>query len=130
MINPKLRWVPPIVWGILLAVLSLMPGQQSNMLLFDIPHIDKIAHFGMYGIWTFLVFHAWNNHSKISVHQIMWLTFLLSTLTGFILEIGQTTMTVGRIFEMSDIVANAVGSLAGVFAGKLFSKKIISRDRI
>jgi len=33
-------WVASVVWGILLAVLSLMPGQQSNLLLFGIPHID------------------------------------------------------------------------------------------
>ena len=89
-----------------------------------------MAHFGMYGVWTFLVFRAWNNHSRISTQNIMWLTFLFSTLTGLILEIGQTTITVGRIFELSDIVANAAGSLAGVFAGRLFSKKIIVRDEV
>jgi len=126
MTNQVSGWVPSVVWGILLAVLSLMPGQQSNLLLFGIPHIDKIAHFGMYGIWSFLVFRAWNNHSKNSAQKIMWLTFLLATVSGLILEIGQITLTVGRTFEMSDIIANALGSLGGVLAGRLLSKKIIT----
>ncbi|HUR31408.1 MAG TPA: VanZ family protein [Saprospiraceae bacterium] len=123
MVKKNSRWILPALWGILLAVLSLMPAEQGNLLLFGIPHIDKIAHFGMYSVWTFLVYRAWSGTSKISKSRLMWLTFLLGTMTGAILEYAQYSMTVGRSFEISDMIANAVGSFAGVLAGKIWKPR-------
>ena len=121
MIKKKSRWILPVLWGILLAILSLMPAGQGNFSFFGIPHIDKIAHFGMYGVWTFLVFRAWSSTSAIPYHKLMWFTFLLGTLTGALLEYGQYSMTAGRSFEIADMIANAVGSFAGVWASKIVS---------
>lgn len=112
-----------MLWGILLAILSLMPAGQGNLLLFGIPHIDKIAHFGMYGVWTFLVFRAWSGTSYIPFMKLIWLTFLLGTLTGVLLEYGQYVTTVGRSFEIADMIANAVGSFAGVWAAQLIVRR-------
>ncbi len=112
MMNNKWRWIPPIVWGILLAVLSLMPASEGKF-LFNIPHIDKMAHFGMYAIWAFLVVYAWTSNSSSSLTKVMWLTFLFGTLLGIVLEFGQYSMTFGRSFELADVVANGVGSIVG-----------------
>jgi VanZ family protein len=111
------RWIPPVMWGILLAVLSLMPGGQGEFLLFGIPHIDKIAHLFMYTVWTFLVYQAWTGNSHLSAKKIMFLTFLLGTLTGILLEYGQYFMTLGRSFEVADMIANGIGSLLGPLVG-------------
>ena len=105
------------MWGILLAVLSLMPGGQGEFLLFGIPQIDKIGHLGMYTIWTFLVYRAWVGSSFFPAKKIMFLTFFFGTLTGILLEFGQYAMTFGRSFEVADMIANAVGSLLGSMAG-------------
>lgn len=105
------------MWGILLAALSLMPGGQGKFLLFGIPHIDKIGHFGMYAIWTFLVYHAWFGNSFLSPKKIMLLTFFFGTMTGVLLEFGQYAMTLGRSFEIGDMIANGVGSLLGSITG-------------
>jgi VanZ family protein len=121
MVKKKSRWILPALWGILLAVLSLMPAEQGNLLLFGIPNIDKVAHFGMYSVWTFLVFRAWSGTSNISKSRLMALTFLLGTLTGIVLEYGQYLMTVGRSFEIADMIANAVGSVSGVITAKMIS---------
>ena len=115
------RWILPVLWGILLAILSLMPAGQGNFMLFNIPHIDKLAHFGMYAVWTFLVFRAWSGTSKMSNNNLMGLIFLLGTFTGVLLEFGQYTITEGRSFEVADMIANAVGSLAGVLVAKMVS---------
>ena len=109
-----------MIWGILLAVLSLMPGGQGELLLFGIPHIDKVGHFGMYAIWTFLVYRGWIANSEMPAQKIMWLTFLFGTLTGALLEFGQYAMTMGRTFEMWDIVANTLGSGFGAFLLRKF----------
>lgn len=111
-----------MLWGILLAVLSLMPGGQGEFLLFGIPHIDKIGHFGMYAVWAFLVFLAWKSNSNRSSTRVMWYTFLLGTLTGVFLEYGQYIMTLGRSFEFLDMVANGIGALLGSLTGTFFSR--------
>ncbi len=120
MVKRKFRWIPPILWGILIAVLSLIPGGPGNFQLFGIPHIDKIGHFGMYGIWAFLISHAIVGYKTISLQKAFWLTFILGTLVGVVLEFGQEIMTLGRSFEVSDMIANGIGSLIGAWGGKLF----------
>ena len=113
MMNNKWRWIPPIAWGILLAVLSLMPTGDSQIFLFHIPYMDKAAHFGMYAIWAYLVVHAWTSNSTYSNKRVMWLTILFGTMLGVILEYSQYTMTFGRSFETGDIIANGLGSIVG-----------------
>lgn len=127
MVKKISRWIPPVLWGILLAVLSLMPPGQTDFFLFGIPFIDKIGHFGMYAIWTFLVFLAWKGNSFLSDEKVMWLTFIFGTLTGAGLELVQNTMFIGRTFEFWDMIANGAGSLAGAFSGYIFAKKITTK---
>jgi VanZ family protein len=122
MMENKWRWIPPIIWGILLAVLSLMPTGDSQIFLFHIPYMDKVAHFGMYVIWAFLVVYAWTSNSSLGVKKVIWLTFLFGTFLGIILEFGQYSMSFGRSFEIADVVANGVGSIVGAWLGKLYYK--------
>ena len=116
------RWIAPILWGLLLIALSLMPGGQGNLFLFGIPHIDKIGHFGIYAVWCFLILYAWKGNSQLSENKRLWITFLLAALTGVLLEFGQSTITMGRSFEVPDMMANAAGSLVGVILWKLSHK--------
>jgi len=117
------RWIPPVLWGILLAVLSLMPGGQGDFFLFGIPHIDKLGHFGMYAIWTFLIARALHRSSDYSSQKIFWFSFLTGCIIGVVLEYGQYTITVGRSFEIADMVANAVGSAVGAIGYFLIFQK-------
>ncbi len=119
MVNRKIRWIPPILWGILLAVLSLIPGGAGHFQLFGIPNLDKIGHFGMYAIWTLLVFYAWKSNSGFTASKVMWLTFLIGTVIGVGLEFLQNTMTLGRTLEIADMIANGLGSLSGALSGLL-----------
>lgn len=89
--------------------------------------MDKIGHFGMYAIWTFLVFLAWKGNSFFTDDKVMWLIFLFGTLTGAGLELVQNTIFIGRTFELWDMVANGAGSLTGVFTGNLLAKKTTKR---
>ena len=111
------KWIPAVLWGLLLAFLSLMPGKQGDFFLFNIPHIDKLAHFGMYAIWAFLVFYAWHANSTMKKASIMWLTALAGTSVGIFLELGQYATSMGRSLEIMDMVANALGAIGGSYLG-------------
>lgn len=119
MLTISKRWYPPVIWGVLIIVLSLMPAGNGNSFLFGIPHIDKLAHFGIYAIWTFLICLALDGSEPNSVKRSGWIGFLVGSILGLVLEFGQYAMTFGRSYEIGDIIANTLGSLAGVIAGKL-----------
>jgi VanZ family protein len=119
MLTLSKRWLPPLIWGLLIIVLSLMPAGGGNTFLFGIPHIDKIAHFGIYAVWTFLICRAMDGGMKGSLKKSGWIVFLVGAVIGLLLELGQYAMTFGRSYEIGDIIANTIGSLAGVIAGKV-----------
>ena len=122
--SPFIRWLPPVLWGLVIFVLSLMPGGQGNMLLFGIPHFDKVGHFGMYAIWAFLIFMALSGYPIISKTKAFCISVLLGAITGVALEFGQYFMHQGRSFELADMIANAFGALVGAFSGfKYFSRR-------
>jgi VanZ family protein len=122
--SPIIRWLPPVLWGLVIFVLSLMPGGQGNMLLFGIPHFDKVGHFGMYAIWAFLICMALSGYPLLPGRKAFWLTVILGAITGVGLEYGQYFMHQGRSFELADMIANAFGAVIGAVCGFMyFSRK-------
>jgi VanZ family protein len=121
--SPILRWLPPFLWGLVILVLSLMPGGPGNMMMFGIPHFDKVGHFGMYAIWTFLFFRAFSGHPGITANRSFWISVLTGALTGVVLEFGQLYMHQGRSFELADMVANTIGAGTGAGFSWFFRKK-------
>jgi VanZ family protein len=111
--NWYLRWLPPALWGLVILVLSLMPGGPGNMMLFGIPHFDKVGHFGMYAVWTFLFFRALSGNQGMTSSRAFGISVITGALTGVLLEYGQLFMHQGRSFELADMLANTFGALAG-----------------
>jgi VanZ family protein len=118
MIKNKFRWIPPILWGVLIAILSLIPGGTADLNFLGIPHFDKIGHFGMYAIWTFLFVKALQYDTVSSYLRAMWIAIIIGALTGILLECGQYFMRFGRSFEIWDMVANTAGAFVGAWIGK------------
>ena len=123
-ISWKFHWISALVWGSLIITLSLMPGGRGEMLIFGIPHFDKVGHFGMYGIWAFFVFIAFRSGQSFS-GKAFWLAVSITTLTGIILEYGQFAFASGRSYELADMVANMFGAIAGVLAGKWLERQVL-----
>lgn len=111
-----IRWIPAISWGLVILVLSLMPGGTGGFSLFGIPHFDKIGHFGMYAGWTFFIMRGLWGHPQWSPGQKVGWTLVCGTVIGIFLEFAQLWMHQGRSFEGWDMVANAIGALSGVLA--------------
>ncbi len=97
-----------------------MPGGGGNLNLFGIPYFDKVGHFGMYAVWTFLFYHALSGNAKRSKWRSFWIAILLGAVTGIILEFAQQFMNQGRSYELADMIANALGAISGATTGLLY----------
>lgn len=95
----------------------MMPGEQSGLMMFGIPHFDKIGHFGMYAIWAFLMYYAFAGHSGRSLRNAFLISMVICGLTGVGLEFGQYYFATDRYFEIEDMLANAIGAFLGALVG-------------
>ena len=86
-----------------------------------IPYVDKVGHFGMYGVWTFLIFNAFSKNPTATSGKTFWVTFISGSVVGILLEYAQFEMMVGRIFEINDMIANGLGSFVGALCGLGFN---------
>ena len=121
--NRLLRWLPPGILGIIIIILSLMPGGPGNLNFWGIPYFDKIGHFGMYAVWTFLFLRALSGDSKMSLKKSFWISIVTGALAGVALEYMQLFMHQGRSFELADMAANALGALIGAESGYFYFLK-------
>lgn len=122
MFRGRFRWIPPLLWGGVIAVLSLIPGGPGNLNFLGIPYFDKVGHFGMYAAWAFLIFNACAGNPGWSLRKAFWWTLILGTFVGVGLEFVQNMMALGRQFEIWDMVANTSGAIVGAFVGNYFYK--------
>ncbi len=115
--NQTIRWLPAILWGVLILVLSMMPGEQAARMMFGIPHFDKIGHFGMYAIWALLMYYAFSGMAGMSGRKAFLISLTICGLTGVVLEFGQYYFASNRYFEIEDMLANAAGAMVGALVG-------------
>lgn len=92
----------------------------------DIPHADKLVHFIFYctaavlGVFFLREYRNWT----VTPRKAFVLMFFLTIVFGIIIEVLQYSFTVNREGDFFDVLANAFGSLCGVFVCKLlFSEK-------
>lgn len=110
-----LIWIGIILYGSLSANATETP-------LFSFPHLDKIAHFGMYFGLTFLLIPIQSGkNKKVNSNAI-----LLAIAFGLLMELIQFSMHTGRQASVYDAIANTIGSILGL----LFYRKIFENSRL
>ncbi len=110
-----LIWVCIILYGSLTSNATKTP-------LFEIPHLDKIAHFGMYFGLTFLLIPVQiGKIKKVNSNAI-----ILAIAFGLLMELIQFSMHTGRQASVYDAIANTIGA----FSGLLFYRKIFEKSRL
>jgi VanZ family protein len=105
-------------------IVSLYPIQESSTIsIFNIPHADKIVHFLMYALLSFIMIFEQRKVMKKSIRITVLYVFILCFLTGSVLEFVQEYLIPGRDGNVFDIMANTVGILFGLTLLLLFSRK-------
>jgi len=120
-----IKYVYPIIWLGLVIFASLTPSDKlPDFQLFK--HADKVIHFVIYCGLSLLFVPSFLKARNYKISYLI--TVIVSILIGFLMEYLQSTMSNGRSAEISDIIANCFGALAGVvFYELLFKNKKVER---
>ncbi|MEQ6121676.1 VanZ family protein [Reichenbachiella sp. MALMAid0571] len=100
-----------IGWSLIILFFTLSSSAPDAIPRFDIPHFDKIGHFGLFFVLTVLLFQALKPLDKM----IKWIgLFVYCIFLGVITEYLQTKIP-GRSGDVLDLIADLVGSISGFF---------------
>jgi VanZ family protein len=104
-------YILAILWTLFIASSCLLPPSAFRSFSFDtLLGLDKIVHFVLYAIFILLWAMA---HKYITLKQKV--VLLLTGITyGVLIEVLQSTMAIGRNYDIGDIVSNTVGCVIGV----------------
>lgn len=133
-IKKKIPIIPAVTWGFLILYLTLRPKSAGDIVtlpswLKGLP-IDKLAHFGFWGIWFLLYGVFYLNRIKYANHNTK-TTFdrafskernygiVVMIIIGGLIEVAQHLLDWGREAEWADLAAD----VAGVIAAALFFRK-------
>jgi VanZ family protein len=104
-VNRLLPWLPAAGWAALLFYLSSLSGISGPA----IPHVDKVAHFGVY-----LVLGASLAYAVDRTGWPLWVAVVLGLLYGASDEFHQYFVP-GRTPSVADWIADALGVCTAVF---------------
>ncbi len=107
------KYLKSIIWAMIILYLSLAnlnDNETLKELLF--PYSDKIAHFGIYAIFSFLILSEYNKKGK------QWLPLAISIFYGILMEFLQFSLTTYRSLEIFDMLANTTGAFVAWYIYK------------
>lgn len=110
-----IKYTKSILWALLILYLSLA-NLNDNELVKELffPYSDKIAHIGVYAIFTFLLMSEY----KMKKKQL--LPLFIAIVYGVLMEFLQYALTTYRSLELFDILANTIGAFAAWYIYKKY----------
>ncbi|KQB40639.1 putative integral membrane protein [Flavobacterium aquidurense] len=100
---------------------------SSNIPAVSFPSIDKIVHFCFHFGFTIswiLFFKKELKGKAPDDYKAYLISFIFSVFFGITIEILQSVLTTTRASDVSDVLANAIGALIGIFTAMAFKKQI------
>ncbi|MBL7116011.1 MAG: VanZ family protein [Kiritimatiellae bacterium] len=112
-VNTSVWWTAFICFTLILAYALLAAPVPDPNVLPRMPHLDKVAHFVLFGVQAALLVLALNPKCDCSLRPVG--AALVCTGYGLLLEIMQMHVPVSpRVFSLWDLAADALGAM--VFA--------------
>lgn len=78
-----------IIWALVIFVLCAMPSEDISNPHWDIPHLDKVVHFGMFFIMAVLLCSELGYQTNLTQRKIYLITVTISLIYGGVIEILQ-----------------------------------------
>lgn len=121
--NKKILIGANIAWIVIIFVLCAMPKEDIPDPHLNIPHLDKVVHFGMFFILSLLLTYPLELHSSLSLKQIYLTAIGMSFAYGGLIEILQHYFF-NRGGDVWDLLADIAGGIAGCLCYPL-AKRIL-----
>lgn len=119
------RHINSFLWALIILLLCGAPSSEfPTMGFINIPHLDKVVHFGLYVVFTLLLISE-NNTLRLSgglTKKSMLIGFILAVAYGGIIELMQMLVFTSRGAEFFDFLANIIGSTTAILCYKLLNK--------
>jgi VanZ family protein len=117
------KLIPAILWSFLILYFSTKGKVNLPESWWDFFSMDKIGHFGIYGILTFLLLRAFTFSTSEQKKKGVQIALGISIFYGIGMEVIQYAFFPGRYFEFLDIIANIIGSFTGLLFFNFLIKK-------
>jgi VanZ family protein len=128
----SIKWfVPALVWFVISFTLLVLPGNDlPHNDFFNIPYFDKWVHTGMFFLLSslFSLPFTQSNFNVRTVREWFVRVAILVIVYGIAMEFVQKYFTVGRSFDVIDIIFDTIGSFLGWSAISIFYGKKIGPD--
>jgi len=99
-----------ILVALLIMYLSLTGSDTfKKVSIYNIPHLDKIVHFGMYFTWMTVI--AFENHKNIKSTSHLFLIATIPLCYGILMEVLQSLIIDSRSGSIYDVFFNLGGIL-------------------
>ncbi|MBM3911870.1 MAG: hypothetical protein FJ350_02540 [Sphingomonadales bacterium] len=107
-------FVPPLVWTVIM--LGLMLGSGSSFPGSQIEGTDLVVHFGIFGIWAFLIGQSFYKQAQWPVLKFHrgFFVLVLGGLLAAGTEAVQGFLLGSRYANLGDYVADVLGLLVGL----------------
>lgn len=120
-----------LLWALIIMILCGAPSSSfPTVRFFNIPHFDKVVHFGLYVVFTLLILSETNTQRMFGGldRKAIIVSLSIAIAYGLLIEIMQLLVFESRGAEFWDFVANTIGAIVAVLTYKLvnrLSKRLI-----
>ncbi len=101
-----------VIWFLIIFVLCALPGEDIPDPRLNIPHLDKVVHFGMFFIFSLLLICPLERRTSLGLGMIYGIAIGVATVYGGSLEVLQHFFF-ERSGDILDFVADVLGGAAG-----------------
>ena len=119
------RHINSILWAIIVLMLCGAPSSEfPSMGFLNIPHLDKVVHFGLYVVFTLLLISENNvlrQRGGLTKKSLL-IGFTVAVVYGGLIEIMQLLVFTSRGADFFDFLANFVVSITAILSYKLLNK--------
>ena len=119
------RFIPALAWSLFILLLSTGPGISLPQSWWDLFSIDKLGHFVAYAVLSMSLLWAVQSNTVALQRPERKLLLIIgwSIFYGVLMEFIQYRYFPNRYFEILDIIANIIGSFAGLYFYNLYFLK-------
>ena len=118
--------LPGLLWTLLIAVLTLMPGHYIPRIttFWDWLSPDKLLHFLLFGTYIFLLlegFKRQRTYAFLQKHPVV-MGLLIGIIFAIFIEVMQKFVIPGRDGNIYDFLADMLGSILGILTWRIAAR--------